>query len=411
LAPLTISVVIVSRDRPGSLIRCLAGIDGLDYPAYEVVVVACPEGSAAIRRTDYDSRLKLIEYDKPNISAARNLAIAAAAGDIVAFIDDDAVPEPTWLRYLSAPFDDRSVAAVGGFVRGRNGISFQWKAREVDNGGVARPLMLDETRAMRPTPTPGWAIKTEGTNMAVRRKVLADLGGFDPGFRFYLDETDLNRRMNDAGLETAIAPLAQVHHAYAANAQRNANRAVTDLSEIGASTAYFLRRHCPEDSIGKRLNEMIQDQRLRVFDQLRAKKLRKSDLEPLMQSLKRGIEDGKSRDLAVLETIPPPNAEFLPFAPRRRGSVVIKGRIWQAKRLRRVARQQAAGGANVSLFLFGPSPRKHSVQFTDDGVWEQSGGIFGRSDRAGPLIQFTSFESRLNRERDRVAAIRGLDTK
>ncbi|MCB2152739.1 MAG: glycosyltransferase, partial [Rhodobacteraceae bacterium] len=59
---------------------------------------------------------------------ARNLGLAAAAGEIVAFIDDDAVPEPRWLARLTAPFADPGIAAAGGFVVGRNGISFQWRA-------------------------------------------------------------------------------------------------------------------------------------------------------------------------------------------------------------------------------------------------------------------------------------------
>ncbi|MCB2123539.1 MAG: glycosyltransferase, partial [Rhodobacteraceae bacterium] len=66
---------------------------------------------------------------------ARNLGLAAAAGEIVAFIDDDAVPEPRWLARLTAPFADPGIAAAGGFVVGRNGISFQWRASCADSHG------------------------------------------------------------------------------------------------------------------------------------------------------------------------------------------------------------------------------------------------------------------------------------
>lgn len=405
----TISVVIVSRDRPDSLIWCLRGIDGLDYPAFEVIVVACPAGSAAVERAGLAGRVKLIKFDEANIAAARNLGIAAAAGEVVAFIDDDAVPEPTWLRYLAQPFGDASIASVGGFVRGRNGISFQWKAREVDEGGEARPLTVDETRFSVPETTLGWAIKTEGTNMAVRRDVLTNMGGFDAGYRFYLDETDLNLRLARSGARVAIAPQAQVHHAYAPSARRKANRAVTDLREIGASTAYFLRRHCPSEQHGKRLNTMVQEQRMRVFDQIRARRLPKGELGPLMQGLKDGIEEGKQRSLALLEPVLSPNSPFLPFVPARRGGgAVLAGRIWQARRLRQEARVRAQAGENVTLFLFGPSPRAHRVRFRDDGYWEQNGGLFGRSTREGRFFQLTSFAARLARERKRVASVRAL---
>lgn len=405
---LSISIVIVSRERPESLIWCLKGIDGLEYRGFEVVVVACPAGCAAVERAGLAGRIKLIGYDKANISAARNIGIASAAGEIVAFIDDDAVPEPSWLQFLAEPFGDEGIVAAGGFVRGRNGISFQWKAREVDESGRARPLKVDETAMSTPQPAPGWAIKTEGTNMAVRRDVLLEIGGFDPGFRFYLDETDLNRRLGRAGKRTAIVPLAQVHHAFGASARRKANRAVTDLSEIGASTAYFLRKHCREEDRDARLNQLVEEQRTRVLSQIRAGVLKKGDLAGLMQGLKRGIEDGKSRELALLEPVQSTEEAFLQFEAARRGGVVVAGRIWQAGRLRREARARAEAGENVSLFLFGPSPRAHRVRFGDDGVWEQSGGLFGRSDRNGRFFQPYSFAGRVAAERARVAAVRGL---
>ena len=135
MTDLPVSVVIVSRGRPAALQRCLTGVSQLQYAPFEVIVVADPDGIAAARKMDFAAHLKLVAFDKANISAARNLGIAQAAGEIVAFIDDDAVPEPQWLRYLVAPSRQSDVAAMGGFVRGRNGISYQWRAQSVDGYG------------------------------------------------------------------------------------------------------------------------------------------------------------------------------------------------------------------------------------------------------------------------------------
>ena len=408
---LPVSVIVVSRERPERLSWCLTGLDGLDYPAFEIVVVACPAGAAAVRAAGYESRVKLLEFDEANISAARNLGIGEAAGEIAAFIDDDAVPEPTWLRYLTEPFADESVAAAGGYVRGRNGISFQWRAREVDPGGRARPLRIEGADWVMPRPAPDHAVKTEGTNMAVRRELLAAMGGFDEGFRFYLDETDLNLRLAERGLRTAIVPRAEVHHAYAASARRTEKRAVTDLSEIGASTMYFLRKHCPADARAARLNEAMRDQQMRVFDQVKARLIRKGDVGPLIDGLKRGVAEGQTRVMPGQAPLGAPRSGFLPFTPARQGGTVLVGRVWQAGRLRREAAARAGAGENVSLFLFGPSPRYHRVAFRDDGVWEQNGGLWGRSDRSDPLFRPATFAQRVRREVARVARVRGIGTE
>ena len=58
--------------------------------------------------------------------------------------DDDAVAEPTWLSRLSAPFANAKVVAATGFIRGRNGFSFQWQACEVDAQGIDHPLDITE---------------------------------------------------------------------------------------------------------------------------------------------------------------------------------------------------------------------------------------------------------------------------
>ena len=226
-----VSIVIVSRNRPEALRRCLTGVGQLQYAPFEVIVVADPAGIAAVRDLPFTDALKLVNFDTANISVARNLGIAQAAGEVVAFIDDDAVPEPQWLRHLMAPAAQPDVAAMTGFVRGRNGISFQYRARQLNALGEPEHLDVDAETPSVMLPSPSRAIKTEGTNMAIRRDVLVEMGGFDPAFHYYLDETDLNMRLARAGHATAIVPLAEVHHGFAANAMRSANRVPRDLSQ------------------------------------------------------------------------------------------------------------------------------------------------------------------------------------
>ncbi|TDE37066.1 glycosyltransferase family 2 protein [Antarcticimicrobium sediminis] len=407
---LTVSVVIVSRGRPDALRRCLLGVSQLRYDPFEVVVVADAAGRAALPGVPAAAHVKLIAFDAANISAARNAGIAAAAGAIVAFIDDDSVPEPTWLLHLVAGFRDPAVVAAGGFVRGRNGISFQSRGAMVNAAGRETPLPLDPARITLLRAAPGHAIKTEGTNMAFRRSTLAALGGFDPCYRFFLDETDLNLRLAERGAVTALAPLAQVHHGFDASATRRADRAPRDLSEIGASWAVFLGRHCAKARRAQVWADIQASERRRALRHMVAGRLEPRDVRRLMAGLHAGYADGLARASKPLSPLPDPTAPFLPFPQRPQArSVLLTGRPWSRQRLRTAARTERAAGNRVTVFRFSPSALFHRVAFTDEGIWEQTGGLWGKSDRSQPLIRLWSFAGRIRAEAKRVSRLRGFD--
>ncbi len=405
-APPQISVIVVSHGRPGDLGRCLRGLEQLLYPSFEIVVVADAAGLATVDRMGWAGRIKTVQLEEPNISLARNRGIEQAAGEIVAFIDDDAVPEPTWLSALADGFSGDAVAAAGGFVRGRNGISFQWKARAVDHYGQATPLAVDPLRPTVLSSRPNCAIKTEGTNMAFRRDDLAALGGFDPAYRFYLDETDLNLRLSALGRNTAIVPLAEVHHGFAPSPRRRADRVPRTLFEIGASTAVFQRRHGAAQDI---FDQTRQRQRFRLLQHMIDGRIEPAAVEKLLETLAEGFEEGRARALTPLPPLGRSQSEFLGFAAFPKGPTqVLSGRPHQAARLKKRAQQLVAEGQRVTLFLFSPTALFHHVGFHDDGYWLQTGGIFGRSRRDQPLVQAARFQTRLRREIARVSPQRGF---
>uniref|UniRef100_UPI0039E2529D glycosyltransferase family 2 protein n=1 Tax=Phaeovulum sp. TaxID=2934796 RepID=UPI0039E2529D len=303
-AALRTSLIIVSRHRPAALARCLAAVAQLDHAAFEVIVVADPAALVHVPST-----AKAAAFDLPNISAARNAGLALAAGEVVAFLDDDAVPEPSWLRRLTAPFVNPDVVAAGGFVRARNGISFQWKASVANALGEAFPLDVDQSAPSLHPARPGMAIRTEGTNCAFRLGALAAIGGFDPAFRFYLDETDVNMRLARNGHLTAIVPMAQVHHGFAASARRHADRAPKTLFDIGASSAVFWRKHADPGAEPAARARLIAAQHSRLIRHMVSGTLEPRDVVRLIATLEAGLMEGANLPLGHLPPLrldPPP---------------------------------------------------------------------------------------------------------
>jgi GT2 family glycosyltransferase len=402
------SVVIVSRDRPQALARCLTGVGQLYHHPFEVVVVADPAGCAAVRAHPLGRRVKLVPFGEANIAAARNAGIAAAGGEAVAFIDDDAVPEPTWLSRLVAPLED-GAAATGGFVRGRNGISFQWRARVVAPTGHARAVTVPGDAPFAPPVPDGGAVKTEGTNMAIQRSVLVALGGFDPRFRFYLDETDLNLRLARAGLVTLLVPGAQVHHGFAASERRRANRMPTDLHDIGASSELFWARHTPPGQVTAARAALVAEQTARLRRHMLGLRCGPREMRRLMASLEAGFADGRARldDPATASLPPPPEFQPLHDAAPAGGMVFLGGRVRQQAALLDEARAVVARGGRASVTVLSHGPRRHRVSFLPEGIWLQSGGLWGRAQRdRREWPRVTGFAARLERETKRVHGLR-----
>ena len=405
----TVSVIIVSRGRPDALLRCLTAVAQVQYRPFEVVVVACPAGIVVTETLDFLPDLKCIAFDEANISAARNLGLVHAAGEIVAFIDDDAVPEPQWLRHLVAPAARSDVAAMGGFVRGRNGISFQYTARTLDAQGGAHEVEIDRLQATVLVPPKGRAIKTEGTNMAFRRDVLLGIGGFDPAFRFYLDETDVNMRLARAGHATALVPLAQVHHGFAASATRRDDRVPRDLFEIGASWAVFQRKHIPKDDRAMHWAAQVTSERKRLIEHMVVGRLEPRDVRRLMKGLRAGYTDGLSRNFGGAKLARHAVLPFRPVdAPRRASHFTAVSGLRGTAAIDAAAKRVAQGGIETVLVL-SLTTLFHRVYFDAKGVWVQRGGLFGRANRDDPLFRFTTRSRRSAGEQARVDQVRGLN--
>ncbi|MCE8005455.1 glycosyltransferase [Aestuariivita sp.] len=396
MTEIPVSIVVVSRNRPQALIRCLTGISQLRYAPFEVVVVADTSGLDAVRRWPPGTDLKTVAFNAPNIAAARNLGIAAAAGQVVAFLDDGAVPEPSWLAHLTVAFRDPNVGIAGGYVRGRDGISWQSRAQSVDLAGQARDLRITGDRPVVLTPSPGRAIKTDAANMAIRRRVIARIGGFDPNLHAFLDDRDVNLRLAAHSVATAIVPLAVVHRG---DGSHGPDRPPRDLTQLGASWAVFLGKHCPELNAADIWQGIQASERRRLLRHMVAGELEPRDVRRLMAGLRHGYGLGHERqplDMAPIQAARDPFRRY-PANPDRPG-ITLSGRLWSAARLRRRAEENAAAGRVPSVYLFSPTAARHRVSYNAGGFWEHRGGLFGKSLPADPGFRLWRFRTRVARE-------------
>jgi O-antigen biosynthesis protein len=181
-----ISVVICTRDRPDELGNCLYGLARQEYPRFEVVIVDNAPTSDTVR-TVVDAHqggapLRYVPEPRGGLSWARNAGIAAAIGDIIAFLDDDEEPDSHWLAALASGFargDD--IGCVSGIVvPARLDTEAQELFEKIGghrNGRGFSPVIFSRHDAQSPLyPLPPFGV---GANMAFRRKALASIGGFD----------------------------------------------------------------------------------------------------------------------------------------------------------------------------------------------------------------------------------------
>ena len=195
-----ISIVICTYNGSRTLHDCLDGVRRVEYPDFETIVVN--DGSTdAVPSIAAEYDVRLISTENRGLSAARNTGWQAATGEIVAYLDDDARPDPHWLQYLAWAFRNSRHVGIGGPNLAPPGDG--WIAECVAHapGGPLHVLVSDTEAEHIP-----------GCNMAFRRSALEAVGGFDPRFRTAGDDVDLCWRLQDRGGTLGFHAGAMVWH-------------------------------------------------------------------------------------------------------------------------------------------------------------------------------------------------------
>ena len=232
-----ISIIIATLNRTHYLEKCVKAILANDYYEYEIIIIDQGEDNQTKELIDVqftaNDRIRYLHTHTIGLSHARNLGCENAKGDIIAFIDDDAIPVPGWLEAYAKAFSeiDPTPAMVGGKIEPI------WEVPKPKWYPKEREFLLatyDIGDEVKPFPEFDLPI---GANFAVLKKIIEDFGGFDDRVGF----NESRKKPMIAGEDTLIGlcareadntiyyqPDAKVFH---------------HISSTKLSRKYFLRRH------------------------------------------------------------------------------------------------------------------------------------------------------------------------
>ena len=201
-----VSVVVCAYNAADTLEDNLRSLERLTYPDYEIILVNDGSTDRTRELAALHPRVRIIETPNQGLSAARNVGLAEATGDIIAYTDADTRVDQDWLTFLVQPFLTSDVVGSGGpnVVPADDPPIAQCIARAP--GGPTHVLLDDRIAEHVP-----------GCNMAFKRDALLAIGGFNPIYLRAGDDVDVCWRLQARGWKIGFASSALVWHHHRAS--------------------------------------------------------------------------------------------------------------------------------------------------------------------------------------------------
>jgi mycofactocin glycosyltransferase len=229
----SISIIIPTRDRAASLVKCLESLYSQDYPSNRIEIIVIDDGSQ-------DETQKLVSGFSCTLltnprsrgqSYCRNLGSRQAKGEILAFLDDDCVAGRTWLKDLAPYFQWEEVGAVGGYVDGYSNRSlldrYEKEFSLLNLGKYILRGAKDRSTFFVPT-----------CNMLVRKKAFDGTGGIRETMHLG-EDVDFCWRMRDAGWQALYVPTGRVMHKH----RNTLGKFLQRRADYGSSEAVLSKLH------------------------------------------------------------------------------------------------------------------------------------------------------------------------
>lgn len=333
-----VSIVICTFNRGPFLNRTLFSLKYLDYKNFEVTVVNGPSTDETDFILDqYKDTVKIVKNPLANLSVSRNLGIAECSGEIIAFIDDDAIPEKTWLTELVPIFDDETVGGAGGKVYAAGDDKhIQFKKGYVDIWGEGTVSEIGRCDYNDPNGT--IFNQLMGTNCVFRRSALLQIGGFDEYFEYFFDETDVCVRIIQAGYKIIHHEPAIIYHEFAKSHVRQNTHDPFRLNwyPIIKNKVYFLLKFSQGKADNLERERRAQEIEAKQYNDykfwLEHNHINKEEYDNLVNTCrnayKKGYEDGVHKERSLNFNLDRANT-FKPYDPQKVNHILSIGFLCQ----------------------------------------------------------------------------------
>jgi N-acetylglucosaminyl-diphospho-decaprenol L-rhamnosyltransferase len=217
----SIDVVVPTRDRWELTESCLTHLEGQTVPhVVNVVDDGSSDGTPERVRQRFPAA-RVVETGGRGFSTACNAGARAGTGDVIVLLNNDVDCRPEFLERLVAPLDDQGVGSVAAVLLqpGTGLVDSVGLVADRTLAGFPRHQGRPVKEAARASPA---LTGPSGGAAAYRRSAWDEVGGFDEGVRFYLEDLDLALRLWSAGWKPAAAlDAVAVHHGGASIGRRS----------------------------------------------------------------------------------------------------------------------------------------------------------------------------------------------